>query len=812
MTTVAEAFVTLRPDLDNFKRDTESGLSNLGGLAKTAAIAIGATAVALTGVAAIAIKAAMEEQVGIDRLSQAIDSNGGSWDKLGANIEGQVAKWSKLSAFSDGEMRDALTVLVNTTGNAGTAMERLPIAMDFARGAGIDLGTASKLLGKITDETTSVLSKYGIRVDKNADSTDVLAEVQKRFAGQAQGYANTAAGAWTIFHNELDNLKEDVGTALLPIFSTFVKTATEGIDRLRSDIVPGLIARFLDLKEKAQPLLDFLGTVWTNLIVPGIRSVIDLLPKLFGSIGEIFDVLTGRRPDAGGVLASLVGSDQAAAIMGAIATVRTVLTEAINFLKPIIQGVIDKVSELRSSFESLPEPIRLAFAGLAVGQLTGANDALIGMGASFATMASGLINIVQVGPAIGSFFSLLPTQLGLMGIGFGEAAAGAWAFILPLLPLIALIAAVAIGVALVVTHWEELGDTFHMITVIVGHFVGQVGQAIGAFFSSVGSAVQSFLSFWLGVWNEISSKPGYYLGLMIGTVIGWLLNLTTLFRDTVNTVLTTVISWGGNLLSAVGNALGVIGRAWDSFWTFEMLGKLLAALGGILGQLGTWGGQVLSWLVDALGTLARGWWDFWSSIPAKMIDIGRSIVEGIWRGIQNMTSWLLTQAADFARGIFDGIMNAIRGGSPSMLFAEVGDSMVSGIALGISTNAEKVASALAYGMSGAVSAAQSAMNDIGQITAEELARFTSTVNGVPISMSNFATDLLSRTGQTFSEWMTMGLGPELPRIGPAAPGAGGIDYAKLASAMGNVNLSVNVDDVHSALLQKSVRNAGLGLT
>ena len=652
MTTVAEAFVTLRPDVGKFKEETESGLGNMGGIAKTAALGIAAAGTALAGIALVSIKAAMDEEAGIQRLSQAIESNGGSWDALGGNIEGQISKWEKLTAFSDGEMRDALSTLTNMTGDAGTAMERLPIAMDFARGAGIDLGSASKLLGKVTDETTSVLAKYGIRVDKNADSTELLRLVQEKFAGQSEGYAKTAQGAWTIFHNQLDNLKEDVGTALLPVFTSFVTFATNGIDKLRADVLPAFIAKFAELRTAAKPVLDYLGGIWSSVIAPAITKVVQIVPQIAGAFGEMFDVLTGRRTDAGGVLAGLVGPDAAAGVMGTLGTVREAFTTAFDFAKPIIQGVIEKLTALKEKFDELPPVIKTAFAGLAVGELTGANDAIVGMGASIATMVSGALAFGTAAPGmiggIGKMIGLLPTWIGLQGL----AAAGLWATVAPFIPLIALVAALGLIVFLLITHWQELGDTLGMIGAIIGDFVG---NAIGGLVK----AVQDFFAPF-GKWMELFSKDApFALGILL-TLIATLPFKVAAF---ISEMILKVAALIGEFKTMLFNRF------------VEIVGNVLGALGGMAekGLLAV--GDFIDDIFDAVGDLIE--------LGPKLFTIATDAIGGFISGVFNAIPRLVAAAMNFAQRFLDGVKEALGIHSPSKVFAGVGMDVARGLAQGL---------------------------------------------------------------------------------------------------------------------------------
>jgi hypothetical protein len=78
--------------------------------------------------------------------------------------------------------------------------------------------------------------------------------------------------------------------------------------------------------------------------------------------------------------------------------------------------------------------------------------------------------------------------------------------------------------------------------------------------------------------------------------------------------------------------------------------------------------------------------DIYLSLPAKMLNIGKDIVSGLWNGIQSMASWLKNRIFDFFGNLVPSWAKKMLGiGSPSKLFANFGEEIVAGLALGINT-------------------------------------------------------------------------------------------------------------------------------
>lgn len=196
--------------------------SILGGIAK-AGIAMG---LAFVGAAAVAVKAAADEELGIVQLAQAIKNTGTpSFKDFADSAELLITSWQNASGVADNELRPALALLVAQTGNVQEAFRRMPIALDLARGANIDLAAASKLLGKLTEENVNVFKRLGLTFKEGATEMDVLAAVQQKFGGQSAAFAGTAIGQWEILKNKVSDFVEVIGKQLLP-------KVTEGISIL----------------------------------------------------------------------------------------------------------------------------------------------------------------------------------------------------------------------------------------------------------------------------------------------------------------------------------------------------------------------------------------------------------------------------------------------------------------------------------------------------------------------------------------------------------------------------------------------------
>jgi hypothetical protein len=139
----------------------------------------------------------------------------GTWQEASAEIEKYLRVELKRTALDDGEGRTSVQVLTEATGDYRQALKLLPIAQDLARAKGMDLATASQLVGKVSQGNVSILTRYGIVLKKGTTATQALAEMTKRFGGQAAAFAQTEIGASKKLEVAFGNIRETLGAPFL---------------------------------------------------------------------------------------------------------------------------------------------------------------------------------------------------------------------------------------------------------------------------------------------------------------------------------------------------------------------------------------------------------------------------------------------------------------------------------------------------------------------------------------------------------------------------------------------------------------------
>jgi len=257
-----------------------SALGDVSKIAGGFVVAQGITS--LGGFLMDAANAAAEDEAAQLRLKKAIENTGASFAVYGPKVEGVVTAAQKL-AFSDDDARASLSLLMAQTGDADEAMRRLALAEDVARGAGIPLEQASKLLGKVTEENVNVFKKMGITLEEGATEAEAFAALQGKFAGQAETYANSTAGQMEKAKIQMGEAKEQIGTALLPIIAKLA-------DFVATDLIPAFM-RFSDwIKVEVIPVIKDLSETYGPAIVATMKVAKDAIEDIIPYFQAIVQV------------------------------------------------------------------------------------------------------------------------------------------------------------------------------------------------------------------------------------------------------------------------------------------------------------------------------------------------------------------------------------------------------------------------------------------------------------------------------------------------------------------------------------------
>ncbi len=218
-------------DLNKLVRGGLAGSGALSALGRSLAFASTGFIAFATGATVIkaSIKAAQDEAVAQKQVAAQLKTSGKSFKEYGGQIDSVLLKESHLAGFTKAELLTAFGFLVRIGGNVQKSLHLTALAADVARARSISLQSASIALAKALGGSATALRRLGIIVPKNVSTTQALAFVTQKFAGQAE--AGTTASEK--FHATLVDTGAVIGKALLPTFNRLATSLSNWLAKMQ---------------------------------------------------------------------------------------------------------------------------------------------------------------------------------------------------------------------------------------------------------------------------------------------------------------------------------------------------------------------------------------------------------------------------------------------------------------------------------------------------------------------------------------------------------------------------------------------------
>ena len=192
-----------------------------------AAAAVGALGAALFD----AGKGAVEDAAAQDLLSKALKNNTAATDAQIAANEDWISTQGKLLGVTDSDLRPAIAKLATQTGSLQKAQEGAALAMDIAAATGKPLSAVTDAMAKAYGGNTKALAKLDPKlkdlIKGGLDAEGAMSVLADTFGGAASTKANTAEGQFQRLKVSLDETKESIGAALLPIIEKVLPFLTK---------------------------------------------------------------------------------------------------------------------------------------------------------------------------------------------------------------------------------------------------------------------------------------------------------------------------------------------------------------------------------------------------------------------------------------------------------------------------------------------------------------------------------------------------------------------------------------------------------
>jgi hypothetical protein len=355
---------------------------------KKAAIPAAAAMGALTVAMGDAVKAAMEDEKAQQMLARQLKASTGATDDQIKSVEKYITVQGRNLGITDDQLRPALAGLVRVTKDVDQAQKATNLAMDIAAAKGTSLETVTKAMEKAYGGNLNALAKLDPSVRQmikdGASLEEVFATLQGTFSGAAKEASNTAAGGFAKMKLALDETKESIGAALLPVIQKVLPYLQRAAEWAQDNpkaftIIAGTIAAVatsIMAVNVAMALNPF------GLIAVGIAALVAGITVAYTKFETFRSIVRTVVNGVAGYIEFLANSWVKAT---------NVIIRGLNLINPF--GNIDTIDPIKLGRLGSDGGTRSTVAAISAGDMPGAasaaaGGAVAGLGAGYATSAA----------------------------------------------------------------------------------------------------------------------------------------------------------------------------------------------------------------------------------------------------------------------------------------------------------------------------------------------------------------------------------------------------------------------------------------
>ena len=341
-----------------------------------------------------------------------------------------------------------------------------------------------------------------------------------------------------------------------------------------------------------------------------------------------------------------------------------------------------------------------------------------------------------------SGWSAITGGLAALRTGFLAAASGAWSFSVALLanPLTWIVVGIVAAAALIYKYWgpisgffrgmfdgikealQPLAPAFHAVWDPLVDMISPAIDAIGRFFSWIGRLLKPV--------DDVgghAESMGKRVGLAIGNVIKWILDIPTKLVGLGQSILNGLAALPGQLLqlgkrlitslangivSMAGSVISAAARIGGSFlrWYISLPGKMLTIGRNLIASLARGIAGMAGSVISAAARIGSSIINGIKTLPGKMMAMGGEIINGLIRGITGKIGKLKERVTNLGSNVKGWFARQMGINSPSTVFAALGGNLGEGLAQGMDASKRLVNRAAgALAMAAVVAPAASAM-------------------------------------------------------------------------------------------------------
>lgn len=230
----------------------------------------------------------------------------------------------------------------------------------------------------------------------------------------------------------------------------------------------------------------------------------------------------------------------------------------------------------------------------------------------------------------------------------------------------------------------------------------------------------------------------------VNDVTTWFSELPDKIYNAIVDTINRIVEWGNQVYQ---QAVDAVTKTVNDIvtWFSELPGKIKAVFDSVIEKVIEWKDSFLNFITVEIPALVETFVSWFTSLPDRFIEIGTNIINGLWQGIQNAWSGLMSGVTDFCNGFLDGFRNALDMHSPSKKMEEIGTLSIDGLMKPFSS-LEKLQQIKTFAQT-LLETLRTALNP--EIFAEIMAQFLEGANEVLQTWGQGLTESGSQMGQAF---------------------------------------------------------------
>ena len=502
------------------------------------------------------------------------------------------------------------------------------------------------------------------------------------------GIANENANFEQLVDNFIDTLVGEDGKGgvvgnLLPRIEKTIEGIGELVDRLVPEIIksiPGLIEKFL-------PMLT--------------KSAMHLVETIIGTIGDNSDALSESLANAISEIILHAAEHTPNLVSSVIALILSLIEKIGNNLGPIIPAITNSTTKLFSELSKTPPEVTNAVFSIINGivdSLTSPEGLAEMTVVGFELLIAILEGVILAAPSlilnIGKVITTIIDNFknaGWKEIGnnmfsdIGGSFKESWDRIK--------------------SGFSDFGKIFSAGLDAIGDFFSDVWDSVTGFFSNIWDHIAGFFSniwghitdFFSNIWAKIQeflSKPMYYIGYALGSIVA---KLKEFFTVTIPNVWNNFTTW-------ITESFNKLIQSIKTFFT-ETIPNFFK---GLLEKVKEFFRNAANTVKEFFTVTIPEKWnnfkkkatekingiaDWFKSLPGKLKEVGSNIINGLWNGIKSAWSWLKENVSNLIKNLVQGVKDGLGIKSPSRVFRDqIGKQMAAGLGIGWEDGFSKVKS------------------------------------------------------------------------------------------------------------------------